>query len=105
MSGISTHVLDLSSGTPARGIPVRLLRDGRELSTALTDADGRCTALLPADSCLDGGTYHLVFEVQSRFPEGFYPEVTVAFVVRDPASHYHVPLLISAFGYTTYRGS
>jgi 5-hydroxyisourate hydrolase len=60
---------------------------------------------LPPGGQLAPGVFRLVFDVQSRFPDGFYPEVAVSFIVRDPAAHYHVPLLIGPFGYTTYRGS
>jgi 5-hydroxyisourate hydrolase len=54
---------------------------------------------------LEPGVYRMVFEIGERFPEGFYPEVSITFVIRDASTHYHVPLLISPFGFTTYRGS
>ena len=104
MSSISTHVLDISSGKPAAGIRVHLFGDAGEISSGVTNADGRCPALMPQDYSLSPGTYRLSFEIMDYFPNGFYPEVTVCFQVRD-AAHYHVPLLISPFGYTTYRGS
>jgi 5-hydroxyisourate hydrolase len=74
-----------------------------------TDEDGRLRDLLPPDSALGAGDYRLTFDAGGYFAahgaEGFYTEVSVAFVVRDPAAHYHVPLLLSPYGYTTYRGS
>lgn len=105
MSGISTHILNTAAGTPAAHIRVRLFQSTREISSNLTDADGRCAALLPKTIELTPGVYRIVFEVGSCFPDAFYPEVSVTFQVRDGSSHYHVPLLISPFGYTTYRGS
>lgn len=105
MNGISTHVLDTSTGQPAPGVPVHFSQDGCRLSSTITNADGRCAALLPAGFVLSPGIYGLTFEVAAHFPDTFYPEVTISFQVRDTASHYHVPLLISPFGYTTYRGS
>ncbi len=105
MSGISTHVLDTASGRPAAGIPVRLYCSGEEIAHAVTDADGRCSSLLPAEFALHPGSYRILFDVASRFPDGFYSEVSVCFRIADVSSHYHVPLLISPFGYTTYRGS
>ena len=105
MSGISTHVLDISAGTPVMGISVRLLRDEDEVGSGITNSDGRCPALLPADESPDPGIYRLLFDVATRYPQSFYPEIAISFRVTDPASHYHVPLLLSPFGYTTYRGS
>jgi 5-hydroxyisourate hydrolase len=105
MSGISTHILDTAAGLPAEGVPVRLFQGDRELNSAFTDKDGRCTSLLPSGVALAPGTYRILFEIGSRFPEGFYPEITVTFAVRDSARHHHVPLLVSPFGFTTYRGS
>ena len=113
MSGITTHVLDTARGRPAGGVPVVLeIREGdtwRELGRATTDDDGRVRQLLPAGSSLIGGSYRLKFQTETYFTaheiEGFYPEVSIAFEVRDAAQHYHVPLLLSPFGYSTYRGS
>lgn len=105
MSGISTHVLDTSSGRPAANIRVRLFRGELEISSAVTDLDGRCPALLPAKTPLEPATYRILFETRTHFPNGFFPEITIAFVVRDAAAHYHVPLLMSPFGFTSYRGS
>ena len=113
MSGITTHVLDTSRGRPASGVPVVLeicAEDGwRELARATTDGDGRVRQLLPAGSSLIGGTYRLTFRTETYFAahevEGFYPQISIVFEVRDGAQHYHVPLLLSPFGYSTYRGS
>jgi 5-hydroxyisourate hydrolase len=113
MSGITTHVLDTSRGQPAGGVPVALEfreRDTwRELGRATTDDDGRVQQLLPAGASLIGGSYRLKFQTETYFTahdiEGFYPEVSIVFEVRDVAQHYHVPLLLSPFGYSTYRGS
>ena len=105
MSGLSTHVLDTSSGRPAANIVVRVYDQYGEIGSATTNAEGRCLSLLPPDMPLSEGAYRLVFETGGYFLEGFYPEVTISFLVRDTSAHYHVPLLISPFGFTTYRGS
>jgi len=113
MSGITTHVLDTALGRPASGVPVALeIRTGdgwRGLGRSVTDPDGRARALLPAGCALAVGTYRLTFDTgayfRSRGSEPFFPEVSVVFEVRDPAQHHHVPLLLSPFGYSTYRGS
>ena len=72
---------------------------------ALTDADGRVPALLPKDTSLATGKYRITFDVGACWSESFYPEVSVTFWVKDVESHYHIPLLMSPFGFTTYRGS
>ena len=113
MSGITTHVLDTARGWPAAGVPVSLESRSEggwvTLGRGRTDADGRLRDLLPADFRLSEGDYRLTFDAGAYFEaqgaEGFYAEVTVAFVVRDAAAHYHVPLLLSPYGYSTYRGS
>jgi 5-hydroxyisourate hydrolase len=103
MPTLSTHVLDTAQGRPARGIPVRLEDDsGRILAQDVTDDDGRIGSLGPE---LEGGTYTLRFAVAVHQPGGFYPEVAVTFTVAGDEGHYHVPLLLSPFGYSTYRGS
>lgn len=107
MSAITTHVLDTSRGQPAAGIRVTLevrFLDGawKPLGKGVTDHDGRAPNLLPEGVDLAEAVYRLTFD---RLPEGFYPEVTVAFRVSDPSRHYHIPLLLSPYGYTTYRGS
>ncbi len=108
---ITTHVLDTAKGRPAAGLPVILemeLMDGRwaELGRGETDADGRLRTLTPIDETLAAGTYRLIFETRIYLGEdAFYPEVEVRFTIRNAKRHYHVPLLLSPFGYTTYRGS
>ncbi len=113
MSAITTHVLDVSAGQPARGVPVTLERrtatTWEVVGKGVTDADGRLRDLLDGTATLQAGDYRLTFDTESYFArqrlEGFYPQVTVTFTVRDAAQHYHIPLLLSSFGYTTYRGS
>lgn len=103
MASLSTHILDTSRGRPATGVAVFLeARDGTPIADALTDDDGRVAAL--ADN-LDPGGYLLRFATGAYLGDGaFYPEVTVAFTV-DADEHYHVPLLLNPYGYSTYRGS
>jgi len=103
MTGITTHVLDTASGRPAGGIEVQLLRSGQLVAVGVTDDDGRWTALAgPAEV----GAYRLEFVTGAHFHGvAFHPQVTVDFLVREAAEHHHVPLLLSPFGYTTYRGS
>ena len=106
MSTLSTHVLDTSLGKPASGIRVTLLRGEQVLGEATTDADGRAKDLVKQ---LEVGDYRLRFDVEPWFRksgrEGFYKSITIDFVVRAAGEHYHVPLLLSPFGYSTYRGS
>jgi 5-hydroxyisourate hydrolase len=112
MSAITTHILDTAHGRPARRVPVVLeCRDGSSWTTlgrGETNDDGRCRDLL-AEGSLRAGVYRLTFDTgryfQAQGVEGFYPEASVVFEVRDPEQHYHVPLLLSPFGYSTYRGS
>lgn len=95
---LSTHVLDAASGRPATGLAVRLeTADGTVLATDRTDADGRITGWAPG-----AGVHRLVFDTGDH---AFYPEVTVTFRITDAGEHHHVPLLLSPFAYTTYRGS
>jgi 5-hydroxyisourate hydrolase len=114
VSVVSTHVLDVAAGCPAAGMRVRLERgtaviDTAEIDTVLidtgtTDADGRVASLGP--EALPAGTYRLIFDTGGYLAQAFFPEVTITFTVADePGQHYHVPLLLSPFGYTTYRGS
>jgi len=114
MSAITTHVLDLSLGQPARGVHVTLSRldpSGTwiDLGDGDTDGDGRAAQLLRDTHPLIAGIYRLRFALEAYFTsrgvETFYPEADVTFTVRDAADHYHVPLLVSPFGYSTYRGS
>ena len=115
MSLITTHVLDISRGRPAAGIAVLLdVRDDRgggwrTLGQGVTDADGRLRDLLATKHRLVAGLYRLSFEVGPYFQavgmECFFPIVAITFEVREPSEHHHVPLLVSPFGYSTYRGS
>ena len=105
---ITTHILDVALGRPAAGVAVRLARLGEsveELGQSSTDADGRAGFSLT----LAPATYRLRFEVGPYFEAGgratFYPHVEIVFAVRAVTEHYHVPLLLSPFGYSTYRGS
>lgn len=105
---LSTHVLDTALGRPAAGIRVRLLRGSETLGSGVTDADGRVKEF-GAKGALAAGSHALVFEVGEYFArsqrDAFYREITVAFEVTAGSGHYHVPLLLSPFGYSTYRGS
>ncbi|TDD54465.1 hydroxyisourate hydrolase [Kribbella antibiotica] len=105
MSSLSTHVLDTALGRPAVAVPVRLYQGDVVLATGVTDDDGRISALAPE---LAGGTYRLWFDTaayaESTGQELFFPEVSVTFTVADER-HYHVPLLLSPFAFSTYRGS
>lgn len=111
---ITTHVLDLTTGKPAAGVAVVLERKTHSagwqpLGESLTDADGRVRDLLPPGEVVLPGHYRLTFETGAYFllrsKETFYPNVVIAFSVKEIAEHYHVPLLLSPFGYSTYRGS
>lgn len=109
MSTVSTHVLDTARGRPGDGIGVRLRRvdgDGELVASGTTDADGRVAELGP--DALPAGTYRLLFDTGAYFARSttttFFPEVSVTFAVTD-AEHYHVPLLLSPFAFSTYRGS
>ena len=113
MKHLSTHVLDLARGKPAADVPVRLEKQDasgtwQPIASASTDHDGRCGQLLSAEES-SPGTYRLVFDTGSYFratnTAGLYPVVEVTFEVRDSDSRFHIPLLLSPNGYTTYRGS
>jgi 5-hydroxyisourate hydrolase len=112
---LTTHVLDTSAGVPAGGLTVTLRRlpDGAVLASGTTNADGRMDRpLLDGATCVPG-TYELTFSVGAYFrargvalPDpAFLDDVPIRFGIADPAAHYHVPLLVSPFGYSTYRGS
>jgi 5-hydroxyisourate hydrolase len=114
MSPITTHVLDLSTGRPAQGVAVSLsfrIDDARwdELGLGVTDPDGRVGDLIAEGAPIAVGAYRLQFETQAyylaRGVQSFHPSVVVDFLVDDPSGHVHVPLLLSPFGYSTYRGS
>lgn len=111
---ISTHVLDTALGAPAANVAVTLGRvdeggHATTLSQHVTDSDGRVTALAPRDAMVTPGAYRLSFDVAPYFAASerasFYTQVSVNFIVGEGAQHYHVPLLLSPFGYSTYRGS
>ena len=106
---LSTHVLDATIGRPAVGVPVRLeRRNGGTLASTVTDANGRIKDWGGAGAD-EPGSYRLVFDSGAYFAARgigtFYPEVAVTFAVGDPSEHYHVPLLLSPYAYSTYRGS
>ena len=114
MATISTHILDVARGAPAGGVAVALGAQNTdeswtELSHAWTDEDGRVKPFFLVEEPLPAGNYRLVFDTEAYFAglkiESFFPQVTIVFKVEDTAQHYHVPLLISPFGYSTYRGS
>ena len=108
MSTISTHVLDTSLGKPAEGIRVALHRDATLIGSSVTDQDGRARDLLAHGSSLSAGDYRLTFSVAEYFGakrKSFYNEIVIHFFIADEGEHYHVPLLLSPFGYSTYRGS
>jgi 5-hydroxyisourate hydrolase len=112
MSPLTTHVLDTARGLPAEGVPVELeiAEDGafRPLAAGRTDADGRLRDLLPPGG-LRAAVYRLRFDVDAYHAalgvRGFFPVAELIFRVDEPERHHHVPLLLSPFGYTTYRGS
>jgi 5-hydroxyisourate hydrolase len=113
MSPITTHVLDTLCGRPAAGIEValqiRLDGEWKQIGNGATDPNGRCNTLMAVDGEIQSGTYRLLFGVGAYYraqqTETFYSEIPIIFEVRDLKAHYHVPLLISPFGYSTYRGS
>jgi 5-hydroxyisourate hydrolase len=114
MKRISTHILDLVRGTPAADVPVRLEKqnpsgDWRLLTSARTDQDGRCSQLLPEGADLCAGVYRLIFDTGSYFQVqkicALYPVVEITFLAPEGESHFHLPLLLSPNGYTTYRGT
>jgi 5-hydroxyisourate hydrolase len=114
MNRISTHVLDTARGKPVKDLPVRLEMqttpdDWVAITSGRTDRDGRCGQLLSDESILRAGIYRLRFDTAGYFSgekiAGLYPVVEITFEVRDGESHFHIPLLLSPNGYTTYRGS
>ncbi len=106
---ITTHILDTAKGKPARGVPIVLeKKEGsgfKEHGRGVTDDDGRLKTLLPDDMSVEVATYRLTFDVASYQADAFFPSVQITFTVRDAGQHHHVPLLLSPFGYSTYRGS
>jgi 5-hydroxyisourate hydrolase len=114
MSWITTHILDIGTGLPAAGIPVSLERKTHSsgwqiVAQGMSNAEGRITDLLPLAHVFLTGHYRLNFDTGAYFAlrsaEAFFPHITIGFVVKNAQQHYHVPLLLSPFGYTTYRGS
>ncbi|HET6271369.1 MAG TPA: hydroxyisourate hydrolase [Bacteroidota bacterium] len=114
ISPITTHVLDTSIGAPARGVRVTVecqerSKEWKVLARRETNADGRASDLLPENVKLMAGMYRLTFDSRgyfaSRDVQTFYPYITIVFEVHDPTAQYHVPLLLSPYGYSTYRGS
>jgi 5-hydroxyisourate hydrolase len=106
MTTLSTHVLDVERGGPAVGVPVRLFRDELQVAEALTNVDGR----IPELATLEAGIYRITFDARAYFasqgrPAPFLTRVAIDFEVNPDARHYHVPLLLSAFACTSYRGS
>ena len=109
--GISTHILDTSRGRPAVGVTVRLEQvsssKATELARGVTNEDGRIKPFL--ETIPSAGHYRLHFDVSAYFSglgsESFYPSITIDFQVKAPSEHYHVPLLLNPFGFSTYRGS
>lgn len=114
MSAITTHVLDLARGRPAAGIPVVLERRGSDggwepVAARRTDADGRVRDFFAEGSVLQSGVHRLTFALEEYFAaageRAFFPQACLEFDVFDAAQHHHVPLLLSPYGYSTYRGS
>jgi 5-hydroxyisourate hydrolase len=111
--GISTHILDTANGRPAAGVPITLARLSNATWSLLNDdhtnTDGRCENLLPPTHQLQLGVYRIHFTTAVYYEQqqlqGLYPFVEVTFTVTDSNQHYHIPLLLTANGYTTYRGS
>ena len=98
---LTTHVLDTANGRPASGVPIDLRRDDELITSTITDDDGRATL-----GDVDAGEYELVFAVGHYFGERpFLDRIPIRFIVSDCAAHYHVPLLVSPWAYSTYRGS
>jgi 5-hydroxyisourate hydrolase len=110
---LSVHILDLQSGQPTANVAVTLeQRDGqawRALASAITDAQGRVRALYPAGKTLRSGAYRIVFKTGEHYARlqqpTFFDEIPVEFKIDDTTQHYHIPLLLSPYGYSTYRGN
>ncbi len=114
MSPITTHVLDTMRGIPAAGVPLVLEKETEKdkfarLAQGVTDADGRVKGLLPDGAKIEPGKYRMTFDTAAYFrassTKGFYPYVQIVFEVGDNPGHLHIPLLLSPYGYSTYRGS
>jgi 5-hydroxyisourate hydrolase len=113
MSAITTHILDLSTGRPAAGVAVELEAEAANgwtlVGCGTTDADGRLRTLMPSGAPLVPGSYRLIFHTRPYFDRAgtrsLYPRIVIVFEAVSGEAHYHVPLLVSPFGYSTYRGS
>lgn len=113
MSQITTHILDTTRGLPAQNVPITLYAQQddswQKLAAGVTNVDGRISALLADDLVLAAGIYRMHFATKAYFEanneQGFYPYVDIVFELDGSNSHYHIPLLLTAFGYSTYRGS
>ena len=113
MSQITTHVLDTTRGLPASSLPITLCQlvngQWQQLAGGETNSDGRIAGLLADDLVLAAGTYRMHFDTNTYFElqqeQGFYPYVDIVFEIDASGTHYHIPLLLSAYGYSTYRGS
>lgn len=113
MSQITTHVLDTTRGLPAQGLAISLYQQSGDnwqaLANGVTNSDGRIAGLLEQGRVLPAGTYRMHFATKGYFEanneQGFYPYVDIVFELDGSDSHYHIPLLLTAFGYSTYRGS
>lgn len=110
---LSVHILDLQSGTPTAGVTVTLEQktgnDWRQLASGVTNAQGRIAEMYPADKAIERGDYRIVFKTGEHYErlkqETFFPEIPVQFHVEKTDQHYHIPLLLSPFGFSTYRGN
>ncbi|WFD28135.1 hypothetical protein MNAN1_003141 [Malassezia nana] len=105
---LSTHVLDTMQGKPAEGVPFHLSKDGTQVAAGKTKSDGRTDDLKGVQ--LESGLYHMVFDTATYFQgqhisDYFYPKVDIYFQVKNSDDHYHVPLILSPYGFSTYRGS
>ncbi|WP_077341898.1 hydroxyisourate hydrolase [Pseudocolwellia agarivorans] len=114
VSQITTHVLDTSRGLPAKGLPITLFQQDEDsvwhsLANGVTNDDGRIAGLLDPELVLPAGLYRMHFDTKTYFDsideKGFYPYVDIVFELDASGDHYHIPLLLTAYGYSTYRGS
>jgi len=113
MSQITTHILDTTQGKPAQGVTIILFKQDwdqwQKLASGQTNADGRITNLLHKEEILPAGNYKMYFDTGAYFETlgvaAFYPFVEVVFNIAGDGQHYHIPLLLNPFGYSTYRGS
>lgn len=110
---LSVHILDLQTGQPTAGVTVTLEQksdDGwRQLASGVTNAQGRIAEMYPADQAMQAGDYRIMFKTGEHYArlkqETFFPEIPVQFHVEKTGQHYHIPLLLSPFGFSTYRGN